>query len=389
MGWAAHSCHYANDNMTQVVRHLRPFLLFGPRAAHSAPKHCKMARFSFHLVGKARYPRRIVQGAADYMGSVDASHRQRGHEANGVGHSIMFEGNIRVAGGLALHILIVSADEQTAALCAEGAKSLGHACHIARTEDEARGLFAQHSQINFVIHNATTSAQHGLDLLSSLHDRTQNGRNFIAILLASQPDLDLALAAMRQGVSDLLTLPLSPDAITSAIDRASARIMSKQDATAQPDLTDSISLIQSSLSALMNKLGVQEPVLAKMELDVEATLSEENSIDPAMLKAIIKARRNRHKFFEGDLFSDPSWDILLELTAAHLNGRQESVTSLAIAASVPASTAIRKIRELADRNLIHRWTDPNDARRIFVALTEDAAKRMMAMLASAQKASII
>jgi hypothetical protein len=50
-----------------------------------------MALFSFHLVRKARYPRRIVQGAADYMGSVDASHRQQGHEANGVGHSIMFE----------------------------------------------------------------------------------------------------------------------------------------------------------------------------------------------------------------------------------------------------------------------------------------------------------
>lgn len=372
--------------MTQVVRHLRPFLLSG---AHSGPKHCKMALFSFHLVGKARYPRRIVQGAADYMGSDEASHRQRGHEANGVGHSIMFEGNIRIAGGLALHILIVSADEQAATLIAEGAKSLGYACHIARTEDEARGLFVQQSQINLVICNATTSAQHNLDLLSSLQDRTQNGRNFIAILLASEPDIALAVAAMRQGVSDLLTLPLSPDAITSALERASARIMSKQDATAQPDLTDSISLIQSSLSALMSKLGVQEPVLAKMELDVEATLSEVNAIDPAMLKAIIKARRNRHKFFEGDLFSDPSWDILLELTAAHLNGRQESVTSLAIAASVPASTAIRKIRELADRNLIHRWTDPNDARRIFVALTEDAAKRMMAMLASASKASII
>jgi len=323
------------------------------------------------------------------MVAVDASHRQQGHDVNGVGHSIMFEGNIRVAGDLALHILIVSADEQVATQCAEGAKSLGHACHIARTEDEAHGLVARQSQINLVIYNATTSAQPSLDMLSALHDRTQNGRNIIAILLTSQPSIDLAVAAMRQGVSDLLTLPLSSDAVTSALERASKRILAKQDATAQPDLTDSISLIQSSLSALMNKLGVQEPSLAKMELDVEATLSEVNAIDPAMLKAIIKARRNRHKFFEGDLFSDPSWDILLELTAAHLNGRQESVTSLAIAASVPASTAIRKIRELADRNLIHRWTDPNDARRIFVALTEDAAKRMMAMLASAQKASII
>ena len=323
------------------------------------------------------------------MGYVGAQHLRLDRDLNGVGHRIMFEGNIRTSGGLAPHILLVSADEQVVTQCEDVTKSLGHICHIARTEDEAQGLFDQHAEINIVICNATTSHQHSLDLPSALHDRTQNGRNFIAILLASEPDFDLAVTAMRQGASDLLTLPLSPDAVKSALERAGLRIMAKQAAATQPDLTDSISLIQSSLSALMNKLGVQEPVLAKMELDVEATLSEENSIDPAMLKAIIKARRNRHKFFEGDLFSDPSWDILLELTAAHLNGRQESVTSLAIAASVPASTAIRKIRELADRNLIHRWTDPNDARRIFVALTEDAAKRMMAMLASAQKASII
>ncbi len=301
----------------------------------------------------------------------------------------MFEGNIKAHSHLALHIMILAADEQTTAQCANVASSLGHVCHIARTEDEARGLLAQHSQINLVICNAITSTAHGLDMLSALRDHTQNGRNFIAILLASEPDVNLAVAAMRQGVSDMLSLPLSHADMAKAMERASARLLTLKDATAQPDLTDSISLIQSSLSALMNKLGVQEPSLAKMELDVEATLSEVSSIDPAMLKAIIKARRNRQKFFEGDLFSDPSWDILLELTAAHLNGRQESVTSLAIAASVPASTAIRKIRELADRNLIHRWTDPNDARRIFVSLTDDAAKRMMAMLASAQKASII
>jgi DNA-binding MarR family transcriptional regulator len=119
------------------------------------------------------------------------------------------------------------------------------------------------------------------------------------------------------------------------------------------------------------------------------SMTNPNAIHPSVLKAIIKARRNRQKYFEGDLFSDPSWDILLELTAAHIENRQESVTSVAIAASVPASTAIRKIRELAERDLVRRWTDPNDARRIFVALTDDAAKRMLAVLAAAEKAPII
>ncbi|MEY3985678.1 MAG: hypothetical protein RLZ59_1123, partial [Pseudomonadota bacterium] len=36
-----------------------------------------------------------------------------------------------------------------------------------------------------------------------------------------------------------------------------------------------------------------------------------------------------------------------------------------------------------------RWTDPADARRIFVALTDDATRRMLAMLGSVENAPII
>ncbi len=154
-------------------------------------------------------------------------------------------------------------------------------------------------------------------------------------------------------------------------------------------VVESVANIQESLHALMSKLGVNDKDSISSDDEVAASMANPNAVHPAVLKSIIKARRNRQKYFEGDLFSDPSWDILLELTAAHVENRQESVTSVAIAASVPASTAIRKIRELADRGLLRRWTDPNDARRIFVALTDDAAKRMLAMLASAENTPII
>ena len=152
---------------------------------------------------------------------------------------------------------------------------------------------------------------------------------------------------------------------------------------------ESIAHIQTALTALMDKLGVSDRDSVDTDEDIAAAMANPNAIHPSVLKAIIKARRNRQKYFEGDLFSDPSWDILLELTAAHIENRQESVTSVAIAASVPASTAIRKIRELADRGLVRRWTDPADARRIFVALTDDATKRMLAMLGSVENAPII
>jgi DNA-binding MarR family transcriptional regulator len=175
----------------------------------------------------------------------------------------------------------------------------------------------------------------------------------------------------------------------AALHRASERLAAQAQSNSDTKVVESVANIQESLQALIGKLGLQEKDAGTSDEDIAASIRNPNSVHPSVLKSIIKARRNRQKYFEGDLFSDPSWDILLELTAAYVENRQESVTSVAIAASVPASTAIRKIRELSDRGLLKRWTDPTDARRIFVALTEDAAKRMLAMLASAENTPII
>jgi len=61
--------------MTQVVRHLRPFLLRAAHATKQRQKNCKMALFSFHMAGKAGYAIRIMQGAADHLASANAKHR--------------------------------------------------------------------------------------------------------------------------------------------------------------------------------------------------------------------------------------------------------------------------------------------------------------------------
>jgi hypothetical protein len=59
------------------------------------------------------------------------------------------------------------------------------------------------------------------------------------------------------------------------------------------------------------------------------------------------------------------------------------------AAVAGGAACLAALPQLLDRGLLKRWTDPTDARRIFVALTEDASKRMLAMLASAENAPII
>ncbi len=301
----------------------------------------------------------------------------------------MLEANIKAGERLALSVLLV--DEDRSLLMEESSllEAMGHRGVLARNADEAQRLFAAEAGINLVVVDADIPGSDGLQLIRTLSEYSRIGRNFLAILLTSNPSVELAVQAMHQGVIDFLSKPFSSDQFSAAIERAALRFHATHSATRDAQVSDSISAIQSSLSALMDKLGVREKDNGASDEDVASSMANPNAIHPAVLKAIIKARRNRQKYFEGDLFSDPSWDILLELTAAHIENRQESVTSVAIAASVPASTAIRKIRELAERDLVRRWTDPNDARRIFVALTEDAARRMLAVLAAAEKAPMI
>ena len=94
------------------------------------------------------------------------------------------------------------------------------------------------------------------------------------------------------------------------------------------------------------------------------------------LRAILRVRRNRDRYFDSKLFADPAWDVLLELYAAELGQQRVSVGSLCIGAAVPPTTALRWIKTLEQKGLIQRMADPLDARRVFVSLSPKATESM-------------
>ncbi len=102
---------------------------------------------------------------------------------------------------------------------------------------------------------------------------------------------------------------------------------------------------------------------------------EERMLDRQRAKQIrrmLRQRRMREQYFPADLFADPAWDMLLDLYAARLERQPVSVSSLCIAAAVPATTALRWIKTMTDAGLFVREADPHDGRRIFIALAEGA-----------------
>ena len=107
--------------------------------------------------------------------------------------------------------------------------------------------------------------------------------------------------------------------------------------------------------------------------------------DSRLVRRIIAQRQARAKFFDAELFSDPAWDMLLDLTAAHGEHQRVSVTSLCIAAGVPATTALRWIKQMVDSGVFERVADASDKRRAFIALSERSVEAMARYFAEVER----
>ena len=84
---------------------------------------------------------------------------------------------------------------------------------------------------------------------------------------------------------------------------------------------------------------------------------------------IYDSRRARDKIIDRKLFGEPAWDMLLALYCLPARGEIMTVTSLSLAACVPAATGIRWQRTLTDEGLIERGPQGADLRKQFIRLT--------------------
>ncbi|MET0138277.1 MAG: hypothetical protein ABW192_07830, partial [Sphingobium sp.] len=106
------------------------------------------------------------------------------------------------------------------------------------------------------------------------------------------------------------------------------------------------------------------------------------------IRTLIQLRRMRDRFLPGDLFADPAWDMILDLMGARLDGKRVSVSSLCIAAAVPPTTALRWIAQLTERGICERRNDPDDARRVFISLSDEAADGLSRWFAATRQAGV-
>jgi len=153
-------------------------------------------------------------------------------------------------------------------------------------------------------------------------------------------------------------------------------------------LSDEVARIATALATLAEEEGgapAGEPLAP--EGTAGSSGKDGQAVDARLVRSIIRARRLRDRYFKGGLFADPAWDMLLDLMAARLENNRVAVSSLCIAAAVPPTTALRWIKTLTDQGLLVRCADPQDGRRVYIELSDDAARALAAYIRAAQRIS--
>jgi hypothetical protein len=132
------------------------------------------------------------------------------------------------------------------------------------------------------------------------------------------------------------------------------------------------------LTARLNDAGLPAPSTdAALEAAEPETL-ESKALHVAKLGVAV--RRRREKVFGEGLFSEPVWDILLDLFIARCEGIDVTVGNACLAASVPMTSALRYCQTLLDRGIVYRERDRKDGRRIFLRMSESAFAKITALL---------
>ncbi len=222
-----------------------------------------------------------------------------------------------------------------------------------------------------------------LDSLLARLNHLAEARETAVIASAPIELVDMVAARLTDRATEILVDPDDAQraaslatALSSAYGDTGVRDVGKDNAARLRQLSDEMGRIAATLARLST--GPGSPAVKPSEAK-----SPSPEIDSETVRAVIRARRLRSRFFSEELFADPAWDMLLDLLQAEIAQLRVPVSSLCIAAAVPATTALRWIKTMTEQGLFVRRADPHDGRRVFVELApaaSDALRRYFAQV---------
>jgi hypothetical protein len=228
-------------------------------------------------------------------------------------------------------------------------------------------------------------------LLDHVNRDAEDGR-YRAIVAASSELLDPIAARLTSANIELIidgneserTAALAVALAESGRPLALSDVASDRNAARLRQLSDEVSRIASTLARLSTG-----PAAPSRPTERPHAAGDVPEIPADQVRKVILARRLRARYFDEDMFADPAWDMLLDLLQAEMAQLRVPVSSLCIAAAVPATTALRWLKSMTQQGIFVRRADPHDGRRVFVELSSNASEAMRRYFAEVGEVAVI
>jgi hypothetical protein len=227
-------------------------------------------------------------------------------------------------------------------------------------------------------------------LLESVSRDAANGR-YSAVVSSTADLLDPVAARIGEPTIEVLVeadeaqraAALAIAGARAGMDQRLSDIASDQNAARLRQLSDEVSRIAATLARLSAGPGAAPPPSQAVRNGDLPEVSAET------VRSVIRARRLRGRYFPESLFADPAWDMLLDLLQAEIAHLRVPVSSLCIAAAVPATTALRWLKTMVSEGIFIRRADPHDGRRVFVELAPETSHALRSYFAEVANPAVI
>lgn len=245
-------------------------------------------------------------------------------------------------------VMVVDDDADTLEELQECLAKAGLECRAAADGWAALELMASGVTADVVVSDLRMPELDGMQFAERLRLLKDEERPEI-LFVSGHAGFEDAVAAIRLGARDMLTKPVDGPHLVRAV--KSAKIFRQM------------------------RRGEPPPPVAPSVSSPEPQRQAGTPVDPVRrrreaLRELKSIRRDRSTYFPDELFSDPCWEMLLDLYDARLGAEEVTVTSLGAASGVPLTTALRRMEALQKHGLIDRVEDSDDKRRTIMKLTE-------------------
>ena len=300
-------------------------------------------------------------------------------------------GNTRISYSDSAPLLLAASSDRAMRLARSTADQAGFRIAAEVTIPAAAERLGQQAALSSLWIEIDEDGGAELDSLLALAAKESGDGRYAAVVSTVAPMLDPVVAALGDAPVEIL---VDADATARAAALAVAvgtahRPMRLSDVAADRSaeqlrqLSEEVNRIATMLARLSAGPGQSQlPVL-------QADAKDAPPVSVETVRRVIRARRLRSRFFPEDLFADPAWDMLLDLLQAELSHLRVPVSSLCIAAAVPATTALRWLKTMVADGLFIRRSDPHDGRRVFVELAPNTRNALNLYFAEVERVAAI